>query len=298
MAGRAVRALLLTVALVLGGSPAAAASVVPGAGESSACVKCPTTASGGEGTITVARGRSDYVPGRGSPTQGDRGDGGDYSYVREYATPTCSGNRLNGDDALCLAALTSCPAAGQVRFWIWHQRVDVKAGPPKVVTTGPWVDEEGSYCLGPDDPGVPDIVRTLAAAQQAFEQRVRQIAPPTIRTVPGPRTLVQWPTRFTAQGAEPFSDDVTVLGATVRLHVQPESFRWVFGDGTTAQTAGPTTTHTYPVKGRRVIRVDVVWGGWFTVDQGTERFPIDPPATSTGRPGLVTAVEARAENLA
>lgn len=283
-------ALVLVAALVLAPtSPAAAAT--------GGCGRCDTTVAGGEGSITVEHGTSDHVPGRGSATQG-RGDGKhDYSYVVEYATPTCTGNRLHGDDALCTAAVTSCPAADQVRFWIWHQTVSVKVGPPEQVTKGAWHKEAGTYCLGPDDPGVPNIVLTLEAAHGAFERKVRDLPPPTVTTVPGPRTLVHYLTAFTAGRADAFVDAVTAAGATVHLHVRPESFHWIFGDGSTADTARSTTDHTYADKAARVIRVDVTWSGWFTIDGGREQYPIDPPATSTGVPSVVTVVEARAVNL-
>ena len=294
-----MRALLLALVLCLLGTSSSWASAPPGSLPSTVCNQCGApTAAGGDGTITVQHGVSDAVPGRGSPTQGRREAGRDYSYINEFATPTCQGNGLHHHEALCASALASCRVARQIRFWIWHQRVDVAAGPPEVMTRGPWRQENGTFCLGPDDPGVPNIVKTIAAARTAFEQRIEKIAPPTIRTVPGPRTLVHYRTQLTAQGAQPFTDSVTVAGATVHLVIQPESFRWVLGDGTTKRTAGPTTTHTYSVRARRVIRVDVSWGGYFTVNNETERYPIDPPATSTGRPGVVTVVEARAENLA
>ena len=174
--------------------------------------------------------------------------------------------------------------------------MSVKVGPPEQVTTGAWTKERGTYCIGPDDPGVPNIVLTLAAAHLAFERKVRDIPPPMVHTVPGPRTLVHYLTAFSASRADAFVDAVTVAGATVHLHVRPESFHWTFGDGTTTDTSGPTTNHTYADKAHRVIRVDVVWSGYFTVDGGSEHYPIDPAAHSTGVPAVVEVVEARAEN--
>lgn len=294
-----MRALVvLAMSLVLWSTSGAWAEAPPGMLRPAACDHCDPTAAGGDGTITITRGVSDVVPGRGSPTQGRRPGVEEYFYVREFVAPTCNGNGLHHDSNLCMSAVTSCRVIDQVRFWVWHQRVDVTVGPPEVETTRDWVQERGTFCLGPDDPGVPNIVRTLAAARAVFEQRVRELDPPTIRTAPGPRTLVHYLTRFTAGGAQAFTDDVRVAGATVRLHVRPESYRWVLGDGTTRRTSGPATTHTFSVRARRSIRVDVVWGGYFTVNGGSERYDIDPPATSTGRPGVVTVVEARAENVA
>lgn len=264
---------------------------------STECVNCAPSARGGEGTITVRHGVSDHVPGRGSATQG-RGTGDhDYSYVNEHTAPTCLGNGLQEKGNLCSFALTSCPALDQVRFWIWHQTVTVTVGDPDVTTVGEWQQLEGTFCLGPDDPGVPSIVRTLAAAQDAFESRVRDLPAPTTRTTPGPRTLVHYLTAFEAQNAEPFSFDVTVAGATVHLHAVPTRFHWSFGDGASTDTTDPTVDHTYADRGLKAVRVDVTWGGWFTVDGSSERYPIDPPAHATGTPSVLGVVEARAENV-
>ncbi|MCW2548618.1 MAG: hypothetical protein JWN96_3078 [Mycobacterium sp.] len=283
-----MRRLLLAGLLVLVMAPAAGA-----AGE---CNHCDDpTASGGEGTITIVHGVSDTVTGRG-PGRPTSSLPQDYTYVNEYAAPTCGGNGLHEDGILCAAAVTSCPALDQVRFWVWHQTVAVQVGPPEVVTEGPWQQEPGSFCLGPDDPGVPSIVFVLAAAQDAFEQRVRDLQPPTISTVPGPRTLVHYPTELSALRADAFDFDVTVAGARVALHVRPSTYDWTFGDGGRARTTVPASSHTYAVNAARSIRVDVTWSGWFTVIGGSEHYPIDPPAHSTGVPGVLEVVEARAEN--
>lgn len=208
------------------------------------------------------------------------------------------GNGLGGADALCGAAVLSCPAVDEIRFWIWHQRVDVKVGKPDVKTVGPWVQEHGTFCLGPDDPGVPNIVTTLATAHSDFEQKVRQLAPPVVKATPGPRTLVNYETTFRASNAAPFGFDVTVTGLTVHLLVHPTSFHWYFGDGTTTATIDPMARHTYHAKGARQLRVDITWGGTFTVGNAAEVYGIDPPATVVGTPSTLTVVEARAENVA
>ncbi len=84
---------------------------------------------------------------------------------------------------------------------------------------------------------------------------------------------------------------------TVRLHALPTRFRWFFGDGATVDTTDPVVDHTYAARGQSAVRVDVTWGGWFTVGSSAERYPIDPPARATGAPSLVTVLEARAESV-
>jgi len=294
----ALLVLAVTAALLVSGAWA-------GTPSQSGCSLCDQTAAeGGRGSIAVKHGVSDRVPGRGSATQGRRvGDGAeeeqDYSYVTERTAPTCLHNGLWENGSLCSFALHTCPALDQVRFWVWHQTVtvDVRAGEPDVVTKSAWEQERGTYCLGPDDPGVPDIVRTLAAAQAAFEQRIEQLPDPRTRSVPGPSTLVHYPTAFTASNAAPFSFAVTVAGATVRLDVRPLRYDWELGDGSTARTTVPRTSHTYSGTGSMTIGVTITWGGDFTVDGGSEAYPIDPPATTSGAHDQVVVLQARAENL-
>lgn len=288
----------LAVAVVL-----ACALAVP-ARAADGCIHCQDdpTAAGGEGTITIVHGVSDAVPGRG-PTPATAAAGADsephdYSYVNELAAPTCTGNGAQGPHALCAASVTSCPALDQVRFWIWHQTVQVLGGPPRTITEGPWVQEAGSFCLGPDDPAAPPVVRALDQAQSQFEEKVHELVPPTVSTVPGPRTLVHWPTRFTALGSDPFAFTVEVAGVAVHLHVAPAIWDWVFGDGSRLRTGVPTTSHTYDTSAVYDVRVDVTWGGYFTVDGSAEQFPIDPPAHSTGAPSQLRVVQALAENRA
>lgn len=273
-------------------------SVPPATAESSVCRHCED-AQGQGGTIVVRgrSGKSDTVPGRGDGTQGKPAEPRDWYEINEYVTPTCSGNELNGDDVLCGAAVNTCPAADQIRFWIWHQRVDHYVGPPPRVVEGPWVKEDGAFCLGPDDPGVPSIVNTLARARDVFEQKVQALGLPVVKTSPGPRTLVNYDTDFEVRNAEPFAVDVPVAGTVVHLDVKPLQFTWTYGDGTTERTTTATSVHTYDRTGRMPTKVDVVWGGTFTVGAQAEAYDIDPPATVNGAPTVLTVVQARAENV-
>ncbi len=214
----------------------------------------------------------------------------------EYLTPACLGNSLNGVDALCLGAVQSC-TAGQIRFWIWHRRTDVTVGPPETRAMGQWTQEPGSYCLGADDPGVPSIVTMLAQSRTAFEQRVRQLVPPAVKTSPGPKTLVNYETEFAADNAQPFSFDVTVAGVTVRLDVAPTRFTWQFGDGSTETTTVAEVPHTYRQHRAMQVQVDVEWGGTFRIVGQPDAYDINPPATVNGTPSVLTVVQARAENV-
>ena len=245
--------------------------------------------------MVVEAGHSDRVPGRGSPTQGKQDAVHDWYRINETAAPTCQGNGLYDADVLCGAAVNTCASPDQVRFWIWHQRVDHLAGPPAKVVEGEWIQEPGTYCLGPDDPGVPNIVTTLAQAHNVFAEKISRLAVPAVSARPGPRTLVNFATTFRALNAEPFAFDVTVAGTTVHLAVHPSRFTWTFGDADTAETSDPVVTHTYLRNRQVAVRVDLEWSGTFTVAGQPGVYALNPPATATGAPTVLTVVTARAQ---
>ena len=104
-------------------------------------------------------------------------------------------------------------------------------------------------------------------------------------------------TAFEANNALPFTFDVTLAGVTVRLDVKPQRFTWTFGDGMSEQTTSPTIEHTYRKNKAMTVQVDVEWGGTFTVVGQPDVYDINPPATVTGTPSVLTVVQARAENV-
>jgi hypothetical protein len=260
----------------------------------------PDVAGNSDGNVTVgaSSGVSQKVPGRGDPsTNGPAPGRNEYDRVEEAMAAACSGND-RGDTYLCAAATLSCPADDQTRYWIWHRTTRVVVEPPSE-TVGPWVQEPGSFCLGPDDPGVPTIGRVIAQVRTDFQS----LPLPTfaVRTDPAPQTLVNVPTAFSAGSAEPAVFTPTILGTQVTITAKPTRWDWSFGDGSTLTTTTPGTpkrpdvAHEYVQAGEMESSVRVTWTGTFTLEGSTEVYEIQSPAYVQGPRTVVDVREARTE---
>jgi hypothetical protein len=266
------------------------------------CGRCgPQVAGGGEkGTVDIraTRGISERVPGRGDPGSNGPAPGRNtYERVEEDLVPACVGN-VRGDADICAAATLSCPTPDQTRYWIWHRVTRVVIDPPSE-DVGAWVQEPGSFCLGPDDPGIPTIGRVIAQVRTDFQS----LPLPTfaVRADPAPQTLVNVPTAFSAGSAEPVVLTPTILGTRVTITATPAQWEWVFGDGATLTTKRPGTprrpdvAHTYSRAGEVTSSVRVTWTGTFTVEGSQEVLQIGSPAFVQGPPTAVDVREARTE---
>ncbi len=96
-------------------------------------------------------------------------------------------------------------------------------------------------------------------------------------------------------------DTITLLGTPVRIRPTAQSYTYHFGDGT---TLGPSTspggtypdgdiTHTYPKRGVYPTRIDITYGGEFSVRGGTW-IPIPDTATVAGSLQTLTVKTAHA----
>lgn len=142
---------------------------------------------------------------------------------------------------------------------------------------------------------------------------LRRIELPAARIVvqpPGGRTLVNFDTLFHTT-AEPFTRTVRLLGRRVELAIEPASFTWRHGDGSSQSTRDPGrpyergvpmeayVSHRYAEAGVSVRpSVEVAYAARFRVDGGPWRdvagtVSIGGPAASLrvveGRPTLVGA---------
>lgn len=280
---------------------------VPGAkaSEPGFCYTCTAAVAGDTGGVSVEHGVSQSVPGRGKPQPASVVGLTHYSYVGEFMSPACTGNSLNGAELLCNGAVSTCPAAGQIRFWIWHQQVDVTLVPlPARAVTGPWLRLPGTFCLGPDAQGIPPVVRVIAAVQDLFAHRHLPLPAWPVRTDPTPRTLINFPTSFNAGSAAPQLIDVTILGLAVHIRAVPQRWAWTFGDGESLVTNVPgrarteDVTHTYAGLGPMSTQVVVSWGGTFRVGADPQVHDIRTPAVITGPVSTVAVLQARAELVA
>lgn len=295
--------LVVLVFLCLVVQPAQAALIVTCAG------RCGNPEVHGVGAaIGVTAGKSEHVPNRGTAKPASYSGHRPYSYTNEFATPSCSGNTLNGAANVCAAAVNTCPTPTQVRVWIWHQLVDVTFGPPPgyaaTETPHPWKQEPGSFCLGPKDPGVPTIAKVLAGVQDLFASQRLPLPKWAVRSDPGPRTLVHLPTSFSAGSAAALQIDTIILGTAVHITAVPQQWTWYFGDGRTLVTSTPgrpksdDVTHDYGDLGAEATHVVVRWGGTFRIGGAPAQYAIRTPATVTGPMTVITVLQSRAQLVA
>ena len=287
-------ALLLPVAMAFGAGPVASAQETR---PPSCFPTCPPVVEAGDGVIDViaTSGTSDQVPGRGDGTEGESPGRTTWFTIEEYLTPSCASNALNGADLLCTSAVNSCEP-DQVRYWVWHRATTHQLGPPRTSVAGPWLQEPGSYCLGPDDPGVPDIGRVVAEVQTAFQRLPLPVFATTVS--PWPQTLVNLDTRLRAGASAPAFFAPVLLGIPVRITATPVSWAWTFGDGTATTTARPDTEHVYLAPQLLNASVRVTWIGTFTIGDSAEVFTIRAPAYVQGPATAIDVKVARTELVA
>lgn len=120
---------------------------------------------------------------------------------------------------------------------------------------------------------------------------------------PGGRTLVGLDT-ILSTAAEPFTETVTLLGRRVDLDIEPRSFTWSHGDGTSQETSEPGqpyraglpmsayVSHRYADLGTVDLAVDVVWGARFRVNGGPWQ-DVGDTITMSSPPAPLEVVEAQ-----
>jgi hypothetical protein len=293
--------MLLTVLLL---TPSASAED-PGAGKR--CRLCGgTEAVGGDGVIAVesTQGRSEQVPGRGDVGQGYAPGRATWAVVDEEMAPTCPGNTRTAGGGVCGAAVNTCPG-GLVRFWIWHQTTQFTRSPDGTTSSQvivPWHQEPGAFCLGADDPGVPTIARVIDQVQRDFKNL--PLRRETVQSDPGPTTLINFDTAFSAGTTQLQSFDPVLLGTGVHITATPRRWHWTWGDGTTAVTdtpgvpKQPVVTHRYTQPGDVQVSVVVEWTGTFTVGNDPTQYQITGPASVPAAPTTVRVRTARSELVA
>jgi len=175
-------------------------------------------------------------------------------------------------------------------------------------------DAASSLCVLPaghplEPGGVTPPVPSPAQLQTAF--KALPFSRPRVHIQPeGNLTLVTLATYFEvtwpAAGFKPGEiDTTTLLGYQVRIRPTIQSYRYVFGDGT---SLGPTTssggiypdgdiTHTYPTPGLYPTRIDITYSGEFSVNAGAW-IPIPDTVTIAGAIQPLTVKTAHARLVA
>ena len=289
--------LLLVLLLVILTGPPVSSATADGCGKAINCL----VASGGAqvGLTREELGRAK----NGLDIKTGASDKRSFGYASVYA---CQFNNPDGADILCPSATQACagntPEQGQGPMVRLYRRELNAAGRP---LTG-W-QTIGTTCFPELVPGKP----VLGMGQILAAFRNTPWAKPTVHIQPeGNATLVTLPTYFavtwTQAGFQPGeADTVTLLGQQVQIRPTLESYSYVFGDGT---TLGPTTspggpypsgdiTHAYPKAGTYDTRINITFGGEFTLDGGawitipdtvTVAGPVQPLTVRTSQARLVT----------
>ena len=202
----------------------------------------------------------------------------------------CPFNKPGGTDVPCVGSMKAClgnpPALGQGPEISVYRRVLDTGG--KAV--GGW-ENLGISCLPDLVPGRPTL--SIAAIQAQFHKTV--FAKPIVHIQPeGNLTLVTLATYFEVTwptaGFQPQEvDTTTLLGYQVRIRPTLGHYVYVFGDGTSlGPSASPggtypsgDVTHAYPKAGVYPTRIDITYGGEFSVN-GAAWITIPDTATVTG----------------
>ncbi|WP_445257205.1 hypothetical protein [Nocardioides aurantiacus] len=121
----------------------------------------------------------------------------------------------------------------------------------------------------------------------------RRVPVPELRSQsqPGDKTLVNFDTIFFTE-ADSLTRAVTILGQSVRLEIEPSSFTWEHGDGTSATTSTPgapypakDVVHRYADAHVTVQhRVVVTWSAQWSLNGG----PLQPVAGTVITTGPTT----------
>jgi hypothetical protein len=227
--------------------------------------------------------------------------------VWEYTSVTTCANNVPGGpnaDLPCLGAIQACagntPQQGQgPQIQLFRREVDAKNAP-----IGSWQPIR-TTCFPQLVPGKPVLGMGLILA--AFHNT--SWALPNVHIQPeGNVTLVTLPTYFEVrwpdQGFQPGEiDPVNLMGFLVRIRPTNEGYTYVFGDGVIEQTdsEGGTypdgdITHAYAKGGKYASRIDITYGGEFSVNGGQWlRIPATENVTIPGSPTVLTVSTAHAK---
>ena len=156
--------------------------------------------------------------------------------------------------------------------------------------------EPGSYCLAPKDAVIPLALRVAAQVQDLFARN--RLPLPVARVVarPGPRTLVNFPTRLQAGDTATHELTTTVLGITVHVTATPSTWAWTI-DGQPVSASADRLAHTFLDPGPSRVSVVVTWTGTFRIAGESTEHPLTRPAVVPGTPLLVKVLQAHAERV-
>ena len=272
-----IRSLLLASLLVVVGLPGAAR-----AGDCGQYLFCGAEGKGDgsyHGVVVIPG----LQGGSGKATGGGSCEGCEWSLV-----PACWTNGPENPDALCGAAVLSCPARGQQGILMWVFRRRPPAG---------W-EHVGNVCVGPNDP-----VLTVADLQADARRYVGELGTTaaTVGVAPSHYTpVVNTATYFTATGGGTRTGTFGPQGVRLTITATP-TYVWDFGDGSapyeTSSPGGPypsgDVTHTYTTPGARTVTLTTRWTATFTVATALGTFGPFPVGGAPIAPVSTRAIQVR-----
>lgn len=225
------------------------------------------------------------------------------TYYRYSYAPACEGNTAEATGGLCQLAVASCPQPGDTRYWVWQRLVTRATG-----ELGPWERLPGSQCLAvvpdPADPPAPTRA-PIEAVPPLVEEEFQQLPllAGSAQVQPTGVTLVNFPTNFYTEVPKTEQFELTILDYPVVVDAHVKGYVWHWGDGTTTKGGTDTrgapypdlaVTHEYKQAQDRAVRVDVIWGGSFSIEGGPVQ-PIQGTVTIEGNATALNVVESRSQ---
>jgi len=190
--------------------------------------------------------------------------------------PSCPGALPSSgqfsSDIDCVAA-HDCNDATLISMSLWANQTSDNKGLP--IRNAGW-SYLGSECRDPQEEG--PVAQRQALTTQDVISAVRRVGVPAA-TVEGPQyTLVNLETTFFTR-PQTIDRSLTIIGYTVDVQVDPSSYQWNWGDGTTttSRTAGQPypskdVTHAYlhasDEGAALALSVDVTYAARYRVDGG------------------------------
>lgn len=208
--------------------------------------------------------------------------------------PACTGNSSEENGRLCTGAVATCPEPGHLRYWVYRRTVTPADPDPAWIRVydPPW------RCVGPDQAQAFDPRAAIAGVIESEFRRVvvqRGVA----EVAPAPQTLVNIPTRFRTPTPERYDIPLTLLGQSVVITAQAESWTWHVGDGATPTTStkgtGGQVEHVYRRAGDYAPYVVISWSGTYRLNGDPTSLPISGTVTTQGEPVDLGVRQARTQ---